>query len=318
VIIDSQIRPWFTEFTPYGHIEWSAWRFAHRRYPPRDPKALEPRMLQGLDDPDGSRSVKWMDTFGVDAALFVVLDLAHVYGEEAPTPIDQINFRFSEIAKMQPGRLYPLCGVDPRRAGAAGLLKKAVREWDMAGLSLFPSAGFSPDDPACFPLYEACIELGVPALIQCSPHPPPMRSSFGRPINFDEIGCRYRELPVIMGRSGIFTGFGGWLDEAIGVACTKPNFYLDLSEWQSFGALEDEEHLTKTLIRMKRAMGAERIVWGSDGPVTWQPERDARCISFFKELPESAPKYGGKFTPEEVDLILGGNLQRIFKIPNRA
>lgn len=318
MIIDSQIRPWFTEYTPYRHIEWTAWRISRRRYPPRDPKPLEPRMLQGLDDPDGSKAVAWMDQFGVDAGLLVVLDLAFVYEQEAPTPIDEINRAYSKIAQKQAGRLYALCGVDPRRPFAPSLLRQAVTEWGMAGLSLFPSAGFAPDDPVCWPIYETCLDLGVPALIQCSPHAPPMRSKYGRPINFEEIGIQFRDLPVIMGRSGVFSGLGGWLDEAIGVACTRPNFYLDISEWQSFGALDDEEWLTRTLLRMKRAVGAERIVWGTDGPVTWQPERDARWISYFKELPDAAKKLGGKVTPEDVDLMLGGNLQRIFKIPERT
>jgi predicted TIM-barrel fold metal-dependent hydrolase len=318
MIVDSQIRPWFAEFTPQKHIEWTAWRIAQRRIPPGDPKRLEPRMLQGLDDPDGSKAVAWMDEFGVGAALHIVLDLAGVYDQEAPKSIEEINHAYSEIAKKQPGRLYPLCGVDPRRPIAVDLLRRAVREWGMAGLSLFPSAGFSPSDRVVWPLYEACLDLGVPALIQCSPHPAPMRNHWGRPINFDEIGVQFRDLPVIMGRTGMFAGRSGWVDEAIGVAATRANYYLDLSEWQSFGGLEDEEWLTRTIARMRDAVGATRIVWGTDGPVTWRPERDARWISFFKELPEAAPKYGCRFTPEEIDLILGGNLQRIFNIPDRA
>lgn len=315
MIVDSQIRPWFAAFTPDRHVEWSAWRIAQRRVPPRDPKTLEPRMLQGLDDPDGSRAVAWMDEHGVTAGLLIVLDLAFVYDQEPATSIDEINRAFSEIAKKQPGRLFALCGVDPRRPRSADLLRRAVREWGMVGLSLFPSAGFSPSDPVCFPLYEACLELGVPVLIQCSPHPAPMRNHWGRPINTDEIGVRYRDLPVILGRSGMFAGRSGWLDEAIGIAATRANYYLDLSEWQSFGALEDEAWLTKTVARMRDAVGASRIVWGTDGPVTWRPERDTRWISFFQELPESAAAHGCRFSRDEVDLILGGNLQRIFKLP---
>jgi predicted TIM-barrel fold metal-dependent hydrolase len=274
-------------------------------------------MLTGLDDPDGSKAITWMDEHGVGAALYVVLDLAYVYDQEAPKSISEINQFISEIGKKHPGRLYPLCGVDPRRPGAGNLLKQAVTEWGMAGLSLFPSAGFSPSDPVVYPLYEACMELGVPVLAQCAPHPAPMNSRYGQPINFTEAAIAFPDLPIIMGRSGIGAGRSGWLDEAIAVASGNPSTYLDLSEWQSYGALKDEGWLTQTLSRMRDVVGAERIIWGTDGPVTWQPERDARWISFFQELPLSAPKYGCSFTADEVNLILGGNLQRLYKIPDR-
>ena len=48
------------------------------------------------------------------------------------------------------------------KGGPGAVAKQCIEEWGMRGFKLHPSAGFYPNDPVCFSLYEKCAEWGVP------------------------------------------------------------------------------------------------------------------------------------------------------------
>ncbi len=54
----------------------------------------------------------------------------------------------------------------------------AAMHLSQRGLKLHPTAGFYPDDPMCFPLYEKAQELGVTVLFHCGTQPYPMKAKY--------------------------------------------------------------------------------------------------------------------------------------------
>jgi predicted TIM-barrel fold metal-dependent hydrolase len=60
-------------------------------------------------------------------------------------------------------------------------------------------------------------------------------------------------------------------------------------------------------------VGADRILFSSDGPYMELVVSNARWVKIIKDLPQNAPR-GIQFTGEEISAILGGNAQKILGI----
>ena len=92
----------------------------------------------------------------------------------------------------------------------------------------------------------------------------------------------------------------------------KPNLTVDIAGWQ--GTVRDNYHeFCSTLRLCLDEFTSERVLFGTDNPYMRAILPDKKFVNIIKRLPAKAPE-GIKFTQEEVDLILGGNAQRIFGI----
>ena len=135
----------------------------------------------------------------------------------------------------------------------------------------------------------------------------------------DDIGCDIPDLVVIVNHTGMDSRAAtSWWEEAVGVAETKLNFYLEVADWQKsmVRAMDDMPELIRKLKIMRDAVGAHRILFGTDDPPI--NERDfeltKKWVELFKDLPNIAKKYGVDFSQEETELMLHGNAERIFKL----
>jgi hypothetical protein len=67
-------------------------------------------------------------------------------------------------------------------------------------------------------------------------------------------------------------------------------------------------------------VGAHRILLGSDhfsGPrFSGDRSQLPRWVGFLRDLPRVGAQYGVRFSEEEMALILGGNAQRLVKLPD--
>jgi len=57
----------------------------------------------------------------------------------------------------------------------------------------------------------------------------------------------------------------------------------------------------------------ERIFFGTDSPSFWSIMSNKDWVQLLKDLPQNAPD-GTTFTEEEINLLLGGNAQRLLKL----
>lgn len=259
-------------------------------------------------DEDGSKMVAMMAETGVDMVQTCPVDYGLALGEPDMT-IEEINACYPKLMDRWPGKFIYYAGVDPRRPNAAAVFKKALTEWGAMGLKLMPAAGFFPNDEICYPLYDLAVEYDVPVIFHTGPNPI-MKSRNGHPFYIDDLAADYPHLKIVLGHVA-----GEWWRDAMMVIRTKPNCYGELAGWQRRHH-ETPEQFFKDLGELRDAVGADRIWYGTDAPavgnVPLKPFADA-----LRNLPESAGKYGVKFTTEEAEAIMGRGFAKAhgIKIP---
>jgi predicted TIM-barrel fold metal-dependent hydrolase len=191
------------------------------------PSAVEADILPTLWDPSGGKLVAAMNEAGIDHAFVLCLDweLAHE-GSRPGYAIEDLHSQYATILQQHPGRLSFGVGIDPRRTSAVELLRRAQRELGAKILKLYPPAGFYPSDRLVYPLYEACLELKMPVLFHMGPAIAPFRSKFSHPMHLDDVAADFPDLTIIAGHAG-----HGWWMDALAVARSKFNIYLEVSGW---------------------------------------------------------------------------------------
>jgi predicted TIM-barrel fold metal-dependent hydrolase len=287
---------------------------AGRRLPERDPNHIHSRVSVGQSDPSGDLTIKGLDAAGVAAAVIPVIDWT-IVGRPVGThlPIRELNRRNADLGRAHPGRLYHLAGCDPRHPDAADIVDEAL-EGGARGLKLYPAAGWTAADPTHSWLYQVAIDRGVAVAIHTSPlGGDPLDTSRSRPSALAPVLQAHPELTLVFAHAGI----EAWWQEALDVADGWMRTYLDISLWQSVARRSMPEFRARMTEIVSR-LGAHRVIFGSDiirGPssdpdgadLVWWLER-------FCSLAESHAGQAPVVTGEELDLMLGGNAVRIYKL----
>ncbi|MCI0436272.1 MAG: amidohydrolase family protein [Gemmatimonadetes bacterium] len=149
----------------------------------------------------------------------------------------------------------PFASVDPMSDDdPAGLLRRYVG-LGVRGLKLYPSYQFwYPNDPSVYPLYEICLEAGIPVLMHIgSSVLKGTRLKYCDPIHLDDVAVDFPELPLVMAHGG--RGF--WYEPCAFLATHKENLYIDVAGLVP-GQLRD------FYPRLERL--APKLVFGSDWP----------------------------------------------------
>ena len=278
------------------------------RYKLLDPPPLVPDIDATADD-----IISEMDEADIDVSMLLLADYHMRLGDAifSPEGENRIQVHMSERHK---GRLHPFFGMDPRRPDAASLFELGLKEWGVKGLKLHPTTGFYPSDPLCYPLYEKCIEYGVPVIFHTGPMPSPLYSRHAMPIEFDQPASDFPDLTIIMAHSGAghIAVPHQWID-ALSIASENPNIMLELSCWQILYK-EDPKAFVLAVDTMRNEIGIERIIFGSDfpGPRTIMPLKD--WVDAIKRLPSLGEEHGVRFDDGDVNAILGGNSERILRL----
>lgn len=245
-----------------------------------------------------------MEQAGVDRSVIMLADYGLKLGEPALS-IAQENALATDLAADDPDHFIAFFGVDPRRPGAVDLFREAL-DAGARGLKLHPCTGFYPNDPVCRPLYALAGERGVPVAVHTGPLAAPLVSTSADPIYIDEPAADFPETTFII----LHAGQRAWFPIALDMARWKPNLYLEMAMWQR-EQIESEARFVHRVDEMKKAIGLERVLFGSDSPGLSTIMPLARWVQVFRDLPETAERYGCEITPAEVDLMLGGNAARL-------
>ncbi|MEL6891807.1 MAG: amidohydrolase family protein [Actinomycetota bacterium] len=167
----------------------------------------------------------------------------------------------------QPDRLRGLAGADLRRPmEAVRELRDRVAE-GFVGLRLVPWLWeLPPTDRRYYPLYTACVDLGVPFCTQVG-HTGPLRpSETGRPIPYiDQVAIDFPELVIVCGHIGY-----PWTTEMIAVADKHPNVYIDTSAYTA-------NRYPTELVDYLKGRGREKVMFGTNYPMI-MPSRALRNL----------------------------------------
>ena len=201
------------------------------------------------------------------------------------------NDEVAAYVAAQPERLRGLAGADLRRPmEAVRELRDRVAE-GFVGLRLVPWLWeLPPTDRRYYPLYTACVDLGIPFCTQVG-HTGPLRpSETGRPIPYiDQIAIDFPELVIVCGHIGY-----PWTTEMIAVADKHPNVYIDTSAYTS-------NRYPTELVDYLKGRGREKVMFGTNYPMI----TPARALRDLDPL---------ALDDETKTAFLSGNARRVFNL----
>jgi predicted TIM-barrel fold metal-dependent hydrolase len=253
-----------------------------------------------LADPMFASLLRWMGVTEAPQDIPLEMTLAALEAAEIGTALTCAwhgpqgtlisNDFVAETVAASDGRLIGVASVDIRRPMAAVReLRRAVEELGFVALRLLPWLWeLPPDDRRYYPLYAACIDLGIPFCLQAG-HAGPLRPSEpGRPIPYlDRVACDFPDLKIVAGHIGF-----PWTTEMISLARKYENVYIDTSAYKP-------SRYPPELVQYMRKGGRKKVLFGSNYPML----PPAVCLSEVGAL---------GLDDESTALFLGGNARRVF------
>ena len=293
----------------------------------KDPARLMQKQELRISDPTGEYTVAGMDAAGIDAGIVYTIDYDFVFGQPSGMTVDEKHEKAAELQRRYPGRLLCTAGVDPRRLNAFEIYKRAVEVHGLRGLKLVPAGGFYAWDDMLTPFYEYSLDNGQPVFFCTEVSRGSYRyTRFQEPVHISDMTHDFPDLEVVLCHSG--WPYTYWFEQCLNAGASNPNVYLQIDHWVhgwGYGdvpgklrwersAVNDEELIVAMLSRAKTAVGAHRMMFGSDamtGPAYTDPAKSAwgfglgNLVQWWRDLPTTAAKYGYSWTADEVDLVLG-------------
>ncbi len=217
------------------------------------------------------------DHAGVEKLVLLAWDAESTTGLPAVT-----NDFIAKIVNERPERFIGVAMVDPHRGKlAVKELERSVVDLKLRGLKLHPQAQlFSPNDEEVYPLYEKCVELGVPVIFHTGttnwgagmPGGGGVKLRYSDPMLIDDVAADFPELRILMAHPG-----WPWQDEQVAIAHHKANVYLDLSGWSP-------KYLQPILVTYMKKLIPDKVMFGTDYPML-TPSRWLKDLETLK-LPE--------------------------------
>jgi predicted TIM-barrel fold metal-dependent hydrolase len=203
------------------------------------------------------------------------------------------NDDVAEFTTAHPDRFAGLASVnlaDPM--AAVRELRRAVSQLGFLGLRVVPWLWeLPPDDRLYYPLYAACVELGIPFCTQVGHTGPLKPSDTGRPVPYlDRVALDFPELVIVGGHIG-----HPWTNEMIGVVWKHDNVYLDTSAYLP-------RYYPAELVHFMNTYGKGKVMFGTN----WPQLRHDRALAQLDGL---------GLTDEAREEFLARAAARVFKLP---
>ena len=255
--------------------------------PPGPPDALADRWVAELDRHQVAR-----------AAL-----IASIPGDEESVA--------AAIAR-HPARLVGFFMLNPSAADAAERLLRALSDWKLRGICLFPAMHhYRLDDERVTATFEVAASRGAAVFVHCGVLTvgvrkrlglaSPFNLRLGDPLALATVAARFPKVPVIIPHFG-----AGFLRETLMAADQCPNIHLDTSSTNGWVKYHPGLTLEAVMRQALEVVGADRLLFGTDSsffPRGWQ-----RLI--FEQQKATLDAIG--VAPEAQEKIFSGNFQRLF------
>lgn len=187
-----------------------------------------------------------------------------------------------------PDRFVLSAEFDPRRGmEAVREIKRLAAEEALAMVRVVPfQFELAPDHAHYYPIYAACVELGLPIALTTGMPGPPMPAEVQQPIRLDAVCRHFPELDVVMQH-----GADPWWEEAIKLMVKFPRLRMMTSDCAP-------RHLPPSLVHYMNTRGKSKVMFATGYPV-FQFER---CLSEAREL---------DLRPGVLDAYLHGNAEQL-------
>jgi len=255
--------------------------------PPGPPDALADRWVVELDRHQVAR-----------AAL-----IASIPGDEESVA--------AAIAR-HPSRLVGFFMLNPSASDAAERLLRALSDWKLRGVCLFPAMHhYRLDDERVTATFEVAASRGAAVFVHCGVLtvgvrkklglPSPFNLRLGDPLALATVAARFPKVPVIIPHFG-----AGFLRETLMAADQCPNIHLDTSSTNGWLKYHPGLTLEAVMRQALEVVGADRLLFGTDSsffPRGWQRQ-------IFDQQKATLDAIG--VAPEAQEKIFSGNFQRLF------
>ena len=211
-----------------------------------------------------------------------------------------------------PSRLVGFFMLNPSAADAAERLSRALDDWKLRGICLFPAMHhYQLSDPRVSAIFEAAAARGAAVFVHCGVLtvgvrkklglPSPFNLRLGDPLAVATLAARFPQVPVIIPHFG-----AGFLREALMAADQCPNIHLDTSSSNSWVKYHPGLTLEDVFRQSLAIVGPDRLIFGTDSsffPRGWQ-----RPVF---ELQQQTLE-GLRVPPDAQERIFSSNFQRLF------
>ena len=198
----------------------------------------------------------------------------------------------ARAVEKHPDRFRGVAAVDlARPMEAVRELHRCVGELGFVALRVVQWLWDLPaNDRRFYPLYAACVDLGIPVCLQVGHTGPLCPSEPGRPIPYlDDVALEFPELVIVGGHIGY-----PWTDEMISLATKYPNVYIDTSAYVP-------KRYPRQLLEFMRGHGRRKVLFGTNFPMLLH----SKCLGDLDAL---------GLDEETTRLFLRDNAERVFRI----
>jgi uncharacterized protein len=211
-----------------------------------------------------------------------------------------------------PSRLVGFFMLNPAAADAAERLSRAIGDWKLRGICLFPAMHhYRLDDERVTATCEAASARGAAVFVHCGVLTvgvrkrlglaSPFNLRLGDPLALATVAAKFPKVPVIIPHFG-----AGFLREALIAADQCPNIHLDTSSSNSWIKYHPGLTLEAVFRQALEVVGADRLLFGTDSsffPRGWQRQ-------IFEQQKALLDAIGAPEAAQE--RIFSGNFQRLF------
>jgi predicted TIM-barrel fold metal-dependent hydrolase len=161
--------------------------------------------------------------------------------------------------------------VDPRRGMDAVRLVEELVTRD--GYRLIRMLGLQTrlfyNEPAYYPVYAKCIELGVPVGLNVGFPGPQVPSKYQDPLPVDDVAEFFPELTIVLQHGG-----EPWVDTCVKLMVKWPNIHY-------MSSAIAPKHIARAIVDYANTRGADRVMFASDYPLLTHE----RCMQEARALP---------------------------------
>ena len=250
-----------------------------------------------------------MNQANIDKTVILALDstISHNWAKG----YKEYNNYIATKVNQYPDRFIGFFGIDLRRKNES--LKELDRCIDLGfkGVKLWPLTGFYVDDPEYYPFYEKVSEYDLPVLCHVGAGPTGTYIKYNRPAFVDTVAVDFPDITFILPHLG-----EPWRDEALSVARSNPNVYLDISWWAAFYHLRSM-YFIESLAKAKFYCGLDKVLFGSDWPLFLDIMSLKDWVDAVKSIETPSILQQLEYpiiTQKDIQMILGENAEKILKL----
>ena len=211
------------------------------------------------------------------------------------------NDAIVETLENHPDRFVGFLGVDLESIpDSLASIRELAAQPGVAGISIEPGSAKTPrlsDDADLLPIYETCMELGLPVSISLSGLLSALAGhdlSWCSPIPVQRVAFRYPDLPIIVSHAA-----WPWAEQMVSIALTCPNIYVSPDVYVAKANIP----CARTYVDAANCYLAERTLFGTAYPT--------------QSLEEGVSDFLGMgWDPKILDAVAYGNAARLFKLPD--